>query len=88
MEVNEFVINVRKLSIPDDFDKYYDILNDIHKGNYDNFLNLLKLGYNIKTAKKGLYYIVDLSKNTYLTTQDIIELIPKFNFINAISEDK
>lgn len=81
MEVNDFVINVRKLSITDDFDKYHEMLIDIHKGNYDNFLNLLKLGYNIKTSKKALHHIVDLSRSTYLTTQEIIEFIPKLGFI-------
>ena len=78
MKQEEFFLAVQKLSNPDDYLRSKNRLFYIPKDFYQAFLNLQKLGGSINSSEKALNEAVAISRNSTITTDDVVILLPKF----------
>lgn len=84
MKRDEFTIRVKALANPSDFLENEHLLEVIDNLHFDHFLNCLKMGSTIKPSFKALDTLNELSKETALGSDDILQLLPKFRLLIAL----
>jgi hypothetical protein len=84
MRKEDFVLRVKTLSDKKDFETNNRVLEIIDRNYYLVFLDLLKFGFSIYPASKAMTEIVELSIRTALSAEEIVSLLPTFQFINGL----
>lgn len=80
---DDFTIEVKKITLPEDFKKNKHILHLIAKLDRWFFLQLLKIGYNIEESLRQLSHLIYLDDTTTLSKDEIMYIaITEKKFLN------
>lgn len=84
----EFELRVRHLSSLSDFAKNEHLLEVIDSSHFELFLNCLTMCGKIKPSFKALDTLNELSKETAIGSDDILNLLPKFRLLFALFDER
>lgn len=84
MTKKDFIHSVSIISNPDDFQKDHKILSKVDPWNYDTYLHCLARGCTLMYAYKATEVIYEVSKESALSPDNVLELIPKFRLLDTL----
>lgn len=84
LRFRQFYTKVRMLVNPDEFSKFHQLLFMIDSCCYDDYIACLKYGYSMESSFRALEIISDLTRQTALSSADILSMLPRLRLLDQI----
>lgn len=79
-----FYTKVRTLVPPEEFSRCHQLLFMIDSFCYDDYIACLKYGYSMESSFRALEIISDLTRQTALSSADILSMLPRLRLLDQI----